>query len=260
MQDLKVFEETVNKYLRVRTPPVAIKLLKSETDIPPGVQRPKKDLGHRVALCQGIAFARRNGVALAMLKEDMYCPLGIIVLGLIEPHPFFLAGDTALGRYARTREAAARIAQEHPRFNVGEYIGVVTSPLPSTVFDVDIVLTYCNAAQAMRFIQAAVYEEGRHLEALQLPGGACAVGIVQTIHTGKCQLVMPCLGDRRYGITADDELIFAIPVSQLHGISTGIENTHNAGIALPIRASLSWEAPMVGPYLELNKLLGIYKD
>ena len=151
MQDLKEFEETVNKYLPVRTPPVAIKLLKSDKDIPPGVPRPKKDLGHRVALCQGIAFARRNGVALAMLKEDMYCPLGIIVLGLMEPHPFFLEGDTALGRYARTREAAARIAQEHPRFSVGEYIGVVTSPLPSTALgDRQVSLLHSGSPEQIR--------------------------------------------------------------------------------------------------------------
>lgn len=260
MHHLKAFREAVDNYIRPRTPPVAVKLLKREADIPESAQRPLRDLGHRVALCQGFAFARRNGVTLAMLKEDQYCPLGIIALGLVEPPAFWLEGNTNLGRYAGTPEAAARIAQETPRFKVGEYVGAVTSPLPSTDFDVDVVITYCNAAQIMRFIHAAAYKEGRNLEALLLPTGACAASIVPATQTGKCQLVVPCLGDRRLGLTPDDELIFGVPASRLDEIAAGIENTHKAGISLPIRAPLSWEAPMVGPYQELQKLLGIIKE
>jgi len=260
MQHLKAFREAVDNYIRPRTPPVAVKLLKGEADIPESAQRPLRDLGHRIALCQGFAFARRNGVTLAILKEDQYCPLGIIALGLAEPPSFWLKGSTNLGRYAGTPEAAARIAQETPRFKVGEYVGAVTSPLPSTDFDVDIVLIYCNSAQLMRFIHAAAYKEGRSLEALLLPTGACAASIVPATQTGKCQLVVPCLGDRRYGLTPDDELIFAVPASQLAEIATGIENTHKAGISLPVGAALNWEAEMGGAYHRLQKILGIMKD
>ncbi len=260
MQDLKAFGEAVERYIRPRTHPIAIKLLKRESDIPESAQRPNKDLGHRVALCQGFAFARRNGMTLAMLKEDMYCPLGILVLGLTEPHPFWLEGNTNLKRYAETPEAAARIAQETPRFKVGEYVGVVTSPLPDTDFDVDVVLTYCNSAQAMRFIQSSKYAEGRSPETLLLSSAACAISTVHATQTDECQLVMPCLGDRRYGLTADDELAFAIPASRLKEIATGIESSHNAGVALPVKATLSWEAPMAGAYLELAKLIGVIKD
>lgn len=259
MHHWKVFGEAVDKYLRPRTPPVAIKLLKSAPDIPKSAQRPLKDLKHRVALCQGFAYARRNGVTLAMLKEDQYCPLGVIVLGLAEPPSYWLKGNTNLGRYAGTPEAAMRIAAETPRFKVGEYIGVATAPLPNTDFDVDAVLTYCNGAQATRFVQAAIYKDGKNLEAMLIGAAACAMAITHTVQTGKCQLVMPCLGDRRYGLTQDDEIAFAVPASRLEEIAVGLENTHKAGIALPIRAVLSWEAQMVGPYLELAKLLGIVK-
>ena len=260
MQHLKAFREAVDNYIRPRTPPIAVKLLKREADIPKSAQRPLKDLEHRVALCQGFAFARRNGITLAMLKEDQYCPLGVIMLGLVEPPPFWLEGNTNLVRYAPTPEAAVQIIQETPRFKVGEYVGAVTSPLPDTDFDVDVIITYCNAAQVMRFIQAATYKDGKSLEALLLPAGACAISIVRTTQTGQCQLVVPCLGDRRYGLTPDDELIFAVPVSELDEIAAGIEKTHKAGISLPVRAPLSWEAQMVGPYQELQKLLGIIKD
>ena len=107
MHHWKLFEQAVDRYVKPRTSPVALKMLKSEADIPKSAQRPLKDLGHRVALCQGFAYARRNGITLAMLREDQYCPLGVIVLGLVEPHKFWLEGNTNLQRYTKTSEAAA---------------------------------------------------------------------------------------------------------------------------------------------------------
>jgi len=255
MQDLKIFGDAVDKYLRVRTLPVAIKLLKGEEDIPKSAHRPLKDLGHRVITCQGVAFARVNNVTLAMLKEDMYCPLGLTVLGLVEPHSFWLEGNTNYKRLVGTRKAAIRMVRETPRFEVGEYIGVVTSPLPYTDFDVDLVLTYCNPAQAMRFIAAALYNEGGYFEASLFSVAVCSGYLVKTMRTGKCQLCIPGLGDHRYGITHDDELAFATPVSRLREIATGLEKTHQAGLGIPVRAGLSWEMGMANPYVELSKLV-----
>ncbi len=260
MHHWEAFQEATDKYLRVRTPPVAIKLLRTEADIPKSAKRPLKDLKHRVAICQGFAYARRNGVSVAMLREDMYCPIGIIALGLAEPHPYWLKGNTNLGRYADTPEAAAQIALGTPRFKPGEYRGAVTAPLPTVDFEPDVVLTYCNGAQATRLAQAAIYKEGKNMEASLAGTGACAFAIVLPVQTGKCQLVLPCLGDRRYGLTQDDEIAFATPAARLEEVAIGLESTHKAGVALPVRAVLNWEAEMTGPYHELAKLIGIFKE
>ena len=51
----------IEKYIRPITFPVAVKF-QEKKDQPPGkFKRPLKDLGHPIALCQGVALARRIG-------------------------------------------------------------------------------------------------------------------------------------------------------------------------------------------------------
>ena len=51
--------EEFEKRLRLKTFPLAVKLLEKEEDIPPAAKRPKRDLGYHLALCQGFLLAFR---------------------------------------------------------------------------------------------------------------------------------------------------------------------------------------------------------
>ena len=69
--------ETMNTYgqdllnmLVLRTYPIAIKMLKDESEIPPGARRPKKDLKTHYSACQAFGIVRQRGTALAMFIED----------------------------------------------------------------------------------------------------------------------------------------------------------------------------------------------
>ena len=53
----------LDKYLRPQTFPIGVKLLNNEKEIPNGLPRATAALEHRVALCQGFGFARRNKIA-----------------------------------------------------------------------------------------------------------------------------------------------------------------------------------------------------
>jgi len=77
--------EEIERRLRLKTFPLAVKMLEKEQDIPEGAVRPKRDLGYHLATCQGFAMSRREGTLLAMLKEDMWCSESVIGLGLAEP-------------------------------------------------------------------------------------------------------------------------------------------------------------------------------
>ena len=65
--------EEIERRLRLKTFPLAVKMLEKEGAIPEGAVRPKRDLGYHLATCQGFAMSRREGTLLAMLKEDMWC-------------------------------------------------------------------------------------------------------------------------------------------------------------------------------------------
>ena len=71
MADLKAVEQALNTYIRPSTFPVAIKMLKSEDEIPEKTRRPFQQMKKKVAICQGIGMARKSGWTVAMGKEDM---------------------------------------------------------------------------------------------------------------------------------------------------------------------------------------------
>ncbi len=255
MEALKKFEVAIETYISPLTFPVAIKLLRSEAGIPKGIERASKVYGHKFNLCQGWAMARHNGESVAMLKDDQICPLGIIVLGLAELPEFYQEGNIFIDRYTASSEAAARIADEMYKFPVGEYVGLVTAPVPTCDFEPDLVLIFCNPLQLLRLIQAAINKEGGRFPNSILPSAACADAIVPAMLDGRCHFSIPCLGDRRYGVTSADEVIFTVPVDRLEEIAIGLKYTQEHGMVLPLHRWIDFEPVPSEVYKELRGML-----
>lgn len=74
-------EQWINLGLKLRTfvnPktfPVAVKFLKDASQLPASSKRPSRDLGVRMAPCQGAAMARLYGWTVAFAKEDVGCAI-----------------------------------------------------------------------------------------------------------------------------------------------------------------------------------------
>ena len=90
ISEFNKYGEELEKILILRTSPIAVKMLEKEADIPKGAIRPKKDRGYHLAQCQAFALSRREGMTVAMLKEDNWCPTSVIAYGL-EKKPESLA-------------------------------------------------------------------------------------------------------------------------------------------------------------------------
>ena len=56
MADLKAVEQALNTYIRPLTFPLAIKMLKSDEEIPEKTRRPFQQMKKKVAICQGIGI------------------------------------------------------------------------------------------------------------------------------------------------------------------------------------------------------------
>ena len=254
-EDLKKFEAAIKNYVSPLTFPVAIKLLKNEADIPAGIERASQKYGHRFNLCQGWAMARHNGESVAMLKDDQICPLGIIMLGLAELPEYYQEGNTFIDRYTASSEAAARTADEMYKFPVGEYVGLVTTPVPTCDFEPDLVLIFCNPLQLLRLIQAAISKEGGRFPNSILPSAVCADAIVPAMLDGRCHFAIPCLGDRSYGATSADEVIFTVPSNRLEEIATGLKYTQERGMVLPSHRWIDFEPVSSEVYKRLRDML-----
>lgn len=260
MVNLDIFHEyaeVLERLLRLRTFPVAIKLLEKEGDIAEGAIRPKRDLGHLIETCQGFAMTRREGKTVAMLKEDMWCFEPVIGYGLAEPPQYFLQGYNRFPDSAITLEIASNWARAFPRLKFGRYIGILSAPLMTANFEPDLVMLYCDPAQLTSLLIAVDCVYGRDLTCRLSGHAACVYSVVLVIETRECQVTSPCWGDRREAIAQDYEVIFTAPMEKLEGLLSGLRHLVKHGWGLPIEFFMVPECKMPESYIKIGKMLGM---
>lgn len=244
----------LEKHLRVATFPVGIRSLAPGEEAPRKAKRPAKDLGVKVAICQAIGFARRYGWTLAFSGEDLSCPIAKAVFGFADRNEYYASGALADGMYASCREAGERFEEALPKFERNEVSGVVVGPLGRIDFAPETVLVYGNSAQVLRLVNACLFAKGGAMRAETTGRGDCADIVIRGRKTGEPQLVLPCYGDRIFGMTADDEMAFTFPFARAEEVVKGLEGTHAGGVRYPIPVYLRYQAEFPKTYQELERL------
>jgi uncharacterized protein (DUF169 family) len=257
MMNLHEFEEEMSQYIRHQYDPVAVKMLKNEEDFPKDAKRPLKDFGAPFSLCQALALGRKEGLKILLDKEDQSCPIALSGLGLVRPDEY-LSGEFPLAPINQTVEARKKTAGEIPRFEFGAYKGILIAPVGAADFDPDVIVFYGSAAQVMRMIQASVFEEGGCLTSKAAGTGGCLLPIVAPVLEGECKYGVPGNGERRMGLIADDEMVFAMPKSRFETVKSGLRLSHEGKQTYPISPGyLKLEYKLPPPYVKLrNSLLG----
>jgi uncharacterized protein (DUF169 family) len=253
MPDLKEIEQALNTYIRPLTFPVAIKMLKSEDEIPEKTRRPFQQMKKRVAICQGIGMARKLGWAVAMGKEDMQCSLGAAPFGFFKNIEFFDQGSLAEGMFTSTKEAGKKEEDLVDRFEYGFYSHILVAPLNRTTFEPDLLIVYGNPAQIMRLIQGTLYNEGGAIQSSSMGRLGCGA-IITVMKKNECRFVVPGNGDRIFGMTQDHEMSFVIPASKIETVLDGLAKTHKAGLRYPITSFFDFEATFPPSYQEQMRI------
>ncbi len=239
-------------YVRPQTFPLGIRLVGRDEAFPSKARRPKRDLGIQVAICQAIGMARRYGWTLAVGYEDIACPLTYIPFGFSREVSFSTEGYACAGIYTDTPEAGARTEAVVPRLEHGRYQGLVVGPLARIDFEPHVFAVYGNSAQVMRLVQGALYRRGGALSSCSTGRLDCSEIVIRTFQEAKPQFILPCSGDRIFGLTADDEMIFAAPYSWAQEIVEGLEGTHRGGIRYPIPLFMRFQPSFPAQYEELR--------
>ena len=248
--------DELERRLRLKTFPLAIKLLKNVDDIPDGAQRPLRDLGHHLSLCQSYQISRRDGTTIAMLKEDMWCFEPVVGYGLGEPPAHFLEGYNRFPKDVATLEAGSHYAEEFPRLEVGKCVGIVSSPLRTTNFEPDLVMVYCDSAQLSLLLLGREYKDGYNLKCSLSSHAACVYAVIPAAQHGECQVAIPCRGDHYRAMAGDDEMIFTVPREKLDDLMTGLRHTETTGSKLPHGYTLHPEYPLPESYEKIGKMMG----
>ncbi len=252
--DTKGLGGALEKYLRTDTFPLGIKSIKDPARLPERVKIPSRDLGKRLAICQGISIARKYGWTIAMGREDISCPIAKAVFGFEERLEYYKEGRLARGMYTEDLDAAKRMEEALETFEVGEYCHVIVGPLSRISFEPDTVLVYGNSAQVLRLVNGALFSKGGSIRSDYSGRGDCSDIIIKGKKRDEPQVILPCYGDRIFGMTGDHEMAFTFPFSMGKEIVLGLEKTHKMGVRYPIPQYLRFEAAYPTSYQELEHM------
>ena len=202
VKEYNEYGELLEKAYSLRTSPLAVKMLTSESEIPENAYRPKRDDGIHYAQCQAFALSRRDMKTVAMLKEDNWCPAPITAYGLDErpERPDMVPGQ-AFGYYC---------------FEPGKYIGILTAPLKDATFEPDLVLAYPTTNQLRNMLMALDPEDTENLNS-RFFAPSCAFAVVNPIQTQQYWVVLPDPGETARAVADDGEMMFSIPAAKMEG-------------------------------------------
>jgi uncharacterized protein (DUF169 family) len=156
--------------------------------------------------------------------------------------------------YASCREAGAAFEDALPRLGRNEISAVAVGPLERIGFEPETVVVYGNSAQVLRLVNAALWEKGGAFKTEFTGRGDCADIVIRTRQSREPQLILPCYGDRIFGMAADDEMAFTFPSAQAEKIVAGLEGTSKGGIRYPIPTFALRASPQFPPsYVELER-------
>lgn len=249
---LKDFDEALAKYVRPGSFPLAIRMVKDGKDISERTRRPFRDMNIKVAICQTFSLARRYGWQLAVGEEDINCPLALTAFGMKKELDIYSCGAMCAGMFTETRQAGAKTEALVPRFSFKEYSHVMAAPVSKADFIPHVYLVYGNSAQIMRLLAATLYKKGGYLTSKFSARLDCADICIETMKTGKPQVILPCYGDRVFGQTGDDEMAMSIPVGLEEEVIKGLEGTHSGGIRYPVPAYLRFTPEYPEHYYQLT--------
>lgn len=170
-------------------------------------------------------------MTLAFRKEDHACPPQLCIMGYLpETFDVLMAGTVCAPAYAVDTEIGKKIeAANIPLPKAPDTIWI--APYHLADFEPDIVLVYGNSAQVTRLAQGYAYYTGDGVKSNTLGRLACASYINKVFVTQEPAIVIPGGGERVFGSTQDDELVFAVPAKFLETTARGVEAVHKAGYA-----------------------------
>jgi uncharacterized protein (DUF169 family) len=252
--DASTLSAHLEKHLRVHTFPLGIKSFKAGESLPDRIKVPTKHLGVKVAICQAISIARRYGWGMALSGGDISCPIAKAAFGFEERNEYYSSGKLADGMYASCGESGAKFEEALAKYDMGEYAYVVAAPLGRIGFPPDTVLVYGNSAQVLRLLNACLYRKGGSLKSDFSGRGDCTDIVIKGKKTGEPQVILPCYGDRIFGLTGDDEMAFTFPFGMGDEIVEGLEKTHAGGVRYPVPIYLRFQAEYPKSYQELEEI------
>jgi uncharacterized protein (DUF169 family) len=232
--------------LRLDTDPVAITMYKEKDELP------RKPMNFKLNLCQLVSLARYQKRSNSGTPEMMICSMGAACVGLIKTPEAITSGKAAVGPYCADETAGKKFMEN--TFKLGDngkqYDGIYVQPLHAATEEPDVVVIYANPAQVMRLVHACAYDNGEKVTADTVCEAALCSSIGFVLGNNKPVIGFPCAGDRIFGGTQNQELVFAAPYSLFkEKIVDHLEKTAQGGFSVyPVAPNMHWTPTMPPTY------------
>ncbi len=223
----KTLSERVLDSVRITHLPVGIKLARAGETIPQKARRPLADMGHSIAVCQGVTIARTIGWSMVFEKGDHGCPIPPVLLGMARPERF-LQGNLA-SYYQDREDVAMAMESAYPRWPMDSVKEVWISPLDRCEFTPDVIVIYGNPAQILTFIHAANFRKGRGISSISTGRFGCSAWLAGVVQSQEPTFLIPGPGERVFAGTQDHEVSFALPFNAIPDFLDGLEYVRKKG-------------------------------
>jgi uncharacterized protein (DUF169 family) len=239
IREYKAFGDELEKRLRLQYPPVAIKMVEKETDIPDSTVRPRKNRHYHLSQCQAFAMSRREKIAVAMLKEDNWCLAPLVAYGLV-----------------KKMEKPLTVEPEYDCFEHGKYIGILSAPLNIVEFIPDVVDIYCNTTQLRHLLLALRTSERPFVGSGHFPP-SCAYAVVTPVVKNRYMVVLPDPGEYARALTPVGDMIFAVPREKLELLMEDLRKYQETSMFASEDVMMRPDFPQLDIYKEAFKAWGM---
>ena len=214
------YSEIINEKLGLEREPVAVKFVKTEEDIPQGIEKVAKKARH----CEFVTRAAAGETFYASAEEQA-CKGGSSAMGLEPRPPKVESGEFyyGLGRFDSV-ETSKKVVDSLPKVDE-ENFALLYAPLKDADFVPDTLIIIAKPIAGMKTAQAIVYNTGERAQA-NFAGiqSLCADAVAGTYTTGKPNATLGCDGSRGYAGIKDDEIIYALAKDNIEPYISAFEN------------------------------------
>ena len=235
--ELVTLAADLERMLKLRTPPIGMKLLESAETLRqiPKLRRPQAI--H--TMDQIVGQAARLGWTMGVQAADLVGEQCRAVVGLGGQDADWYSGQAMTGVWFATVEDSARHQAAMDVVPVGRYQALVVAPLQrwpdfgAGADEPDIALFYATPGAMIYFINGLQWSGYERFDWSVGGESSCADSWGRALKTGKPSLSIPCFAERRYGGVLDDEMLMALKPADIAKSLAGMQALARNGLRYP---------------------------
>ena len=212
--------EVIESKIKLDSKPVAMKLIKTEDDLPEGYDLIDEKIRH----CEMVRKASLGDKFYSTLEQQM-CLGGAGAIGLRDMPPKLANGEKyfSLGRF-QDLETAKNLTSKLSVIE-DEHWGIIYAPLDEADFEADVIEIITEPAGGMKLAQSIVYKTGEKIE----PSFAgiqslCGDAFANPYITDGINFTLGCDGSRKAADIKDNEMAVGISAAKIEEVISGLES------------------------------------